>query len=204
MTNTTSIAARIKLARKMAGFDTQARLLARIPAWKPSRLGNYEAGISSPGADDVRQIATATGTSPCWLMFGDGPIRPSERDIQAIRHQNLTHVVEEHQTRRGAVARLAKRVGLSKPELMAYFDNPFQPISDPLARAFEQALQRRGGWMDEQQVENDPLCQSFPEDLRELMMLYSGLGPQGREVALRTLRTLAQGLAILERKGACE
>ncbi|HBG95251.1 MAG TPA: DNA-binding protein, partial [Chromatiaceae bacterium] len=60
---TTTIAGRIKLARKMAGLDTQARLLALIPGWKPSRLGNYEAGISTPGPEDILLIAEATEVS---------------------------------------------------------------------------------------------------------------------------------------------
>ncbi|MCB1877779.1 MAG: helix-turn-helix transcriptional regulator [Chromatiales bacterium] len=196
-----TIAARIKLARKMAGLETQAQLLARIPEWKPSRLGNYEAGISAPAADDLRLIAQATGTSPCWLMFGDGPIRPSERDRQAIRHQNLSHLIEERLSKRGALARLAKSLGLSKADLEAFLDNPFLPIDDALARALERVLDRAEGWMDEQQVENDPLCQSFPEDIRELMMLYSALGPRERQVALETLRALSRTLSRMGEMG---
>ena len=40
------IGQRIKQARRMAGFDTAAQLLAHITERGPGRLGNYEAGIS--------------------------------------------------------------------------------------------------------------------------------------------------------------
>ena len=63
---TVQIGQRIKQARKMAGFDTAAQLLAKIPDWGTGRLGNYEAGISLPSPDDVQTIARMTGSSPCW------------------------------------------------------------------------------------------------------------------------------------------
>lgn len=192
--NANGIAARIKLARKMAGLTTQAQLLAKIPEWKASRLGNYEAGISTPNPEDLRRIAEVTGTSPCWLTFGDGPIRPNERDVQAIRHQNLCHIVQERQEKRGALARLAKAMEWDKSGLLEHIDNPFLPIEDQNARQFESYLHVSIGWMDEQHVEYDPLCQSFPEDLRELMMLYSGLTQSDRRLILATIRTLSKEL----------
>lgn len=79
------IGQRIYQARRMAGFNTAAQLLAHIPDWGPSRLGTYEAGISLPSPDDVKVIAEQSGASPCWIMFGSGPIRASGRDTQAIR-----------------------------------------------------------------------------------------------------------------------
>ncbi len=187
-----TIGARIKQARKMAGLKTQAALLERIPEWKPSRLGNYEAGVSTPGPDDIARIARATGVSPCWLMFGDGPIRPNARDLQAIRHQNLMHVLAERESRRGALARLARAIGLDKPGLLAHAENPFLPIDDALARRFEQAIQVEAGWMDEQHIENDPLCASFPDDMRELMMLYSSQPRALRDKMLAVMRVLAE------------
>ncbi len=187
-----SIGARIKQARKMAGLETQAALLERIPQWKPSRLGNYEAGVSTPGPDDIARIARATEVSPCWLMFGDGPIRPNARDLQAIRHQNLVHEIGQREDRRGAVARLARKVGLDKVGLLAHAENPFLPIDDELARRFEQAIGAAEGWMDEQHVENDPLCASFPDDMRELMMLYSSRPRAQREKILEVMRVLAR------------
>lgn len=190
----TSIAARIKLARKMAGLTTQAQLLEQIDDWKPSRLGNYEAGVSTPGPEDVRKIAAATEVSTCWLMFGDGPIRPNFRDLQAIRHQNLSHLYEQRESKRGGVARLAKAVGVSRADLEGFLENPFLPIEDDMARALEGHTKHRQGWMDEQHIEDDPLCQSFPEDMRELMMLYSGVAEDNRRVVLATLRVLCDEL----------
>jgi len=191
VSETEHIPARIKLARRMAGLETQAALLKRIPQWKPSRLGNYEAGVSTPGPDDILLIARATATSPCWLMFGLGPIRPSARDLQAIRHQNLSRLAEQ---RKDGAAGLAKALRLSAKRLREHLDNPFLPIEDKLARSCERVGKHRAGWMDEQHVEDDPLCMAFPEDMRELMMLYSGLEPGQRRVALATLAALAEAL----------
>jgi len=52
-------------------------------------------------------------------------------------------------------------------------ENPFEPISDAQVRAFESYVKEAHGWMDEQHVEHVPLCLSFPEEIRELMQLYS-------------------------------
>lgn len=197
MSETDNIPARIKLARKMAGLDTQASLVERIPGWKPSRVGNYEAGVSIPGPDDMLLIAKATDSSPCWLMFGLGPIRPNERDQQAIRHQNLTRLAEQAQQKKGGVVALAKSLRLSQKALREHRDNPFLPIDDALARRCERVAKRRRGWMDEQHIEDDPLCMAFPEDMRELMMIYSGLLPEQRSLVLETVRTLSGQLAQL-------
>lgn len=189
-----TISGRIKLARKMAGLPTQASLLERIPGWKPSRLGNYEAGISTPSADDMLLIAEATGVSVCWLMFGQGPIRPSERDLQAVRHQNLAHAmvgIEEDDERLGATV---KRLGLTRKRLREHLDNPFLPISDELARRLEAMLGARAGWLDEQHVERDPLFLAFPQEMRELMMVYSELPPAQRAVLMATARALRDAL----------
>jgi transcriptional regulator with XRE-family HTH domain len=190
-----TIAARIKLARKMAGLATQAALLERIPDWKPSRLGNYEAGISHPGPEDVERIAEAAEVSPCWLMFGHGPIRPNARDLQAIRHQNLSHIAGEQGRKRGGLARLARSLERSRAELSAHVDNPFLPIDDRMARRLEQVLDEREGWADEQHVAHDPVCRSFPDDLRELMGLYSALDVPGRQLALELLGSLVRHLS---------
>lgn len=195
MSETDHIPARIKLARRMAGLDTQAALLKRIPQWKPSRLGNYEAGISTPGPDDILLIARATDTSACWLMFGQGPIRPSARDLQAIRHQNLSRMAEHAGTGRPDLARM---LNLPAERLREHLDNPFLPIDDTLARRCEEATGHRRGWMDEQHVEDDPLCMAFPEDMRELMMLYSELDAPSRRVVLATLRALAGALGAAD------
>lgn len=189
MSESEHIPARIKLARRMAGLDTQATLLQLIPEWKPSRLGNYEAGVSTPGPDDILLIARATDTSACWLMFGLGPIRPSARDLQAIRHQNLSRLAEQID-----IPNLSGTLKLPQKKLREHLDNPFLPIEDDLARQCEQAGKHRSGWMDEQHVEDDPLCMAFPEDMRELMMLYSGLEESNRQVVLATMKSLIGAL----------
>lgn len=194
MSETANIPARIKLARKMAGLDTQASLVERVPGWKPSRVGNYEAGVSVPSPDDMLLIARATDSSPCWLMFGLGPIRHNERDLQAIRHQNFTRLAEQAQQKKGGLVLLAKSLRLSQKALREHLDNPFLHIDDTLSRRCERIEKRRKGWMDEQHIEDDPLCMAFPEDMRELMMLYSGLTPAARGVVLGTVRTLAEQL----------
>lgn len=191
MSETANIPARIKLARRMAGLETQAALVERIPGWKPSRLGNYEAGVSTPGPDDVLRIAEATGVSPCWLTFGLGPIRPSARDLQAIRHQNLSRLAETASRHENGLRGLARQLRLPQRRLREHLDNPFLPLDDTLAGRCERASSHRAGWMDEQHVEDDPLCMAFPEDMRELMMIFSGLAPQQRAAVLDTVRTLA-------------
>jgi transcriptional regulator with XRE-family HTH domain len=198
MSETANIPARIKLARKMAGLETQASLVERIPGWKPSRVGNYEAGVSVPSPDDMLLIAKATGSSPCWLMFGLGPIRPNERDQQAIRHQNLTRLTEQAKQKKSGLATLAKSLRIAQKALSEHLDNPFLPIDDKLARRCERVAKRRKGWMDEQHIEDDPLCMAFPEDMRELMMRYSGLVPAQRGLVLETVRTLVQQLEGLD------
>lgn len=185
------IGQRIKQARRMAGFSTAAQLLEHIPQWSASRLGNYEAGISLPSPDDVKRISDASGASPCWIMFGSGPIRASGRDSQAIRHQNLAAIVEQLQSERGRLSRLLKALGISRKKLDDYLDNPFQPIAERLARRCEKALDKPPGWMDEQHVETDPVCASFPEDMRRLMMTYSELPPEERQRLLRIVEAFA-------------
>ncbi len=186
------IGQRIKQARRMAGFDTAAQLLAQIPGWGASRLGNYEAGISLPSPDDVQLIAKATGASPCWIMFGSGPIRASGRDTQAIRHQNLFTTVEQVQSGHGQLTRLLKALGISRKKLDEYLANPFQPIPDRLVRRCETFLNKPPTWMDEQHVETDPLCASFPEDMRRLMMIYSELPVPERRRLLRLIEVFAE------------
>ncbi len=187
------IPGRIKLARHMAKCDTQASLLHRIPDWKASRLGNYEAGVSTPGPDDVLKIANATETSPCWLMFGLGPIRSSDRDLQAIRHQNFSRLVDQSN---GELAPLAKAMGLSVRRVQEYLDTSCFLIDDVMARRCESYAQHRHGWMDEQHVTDDPVCMAFPKEMRELMSLYSAESPTNRHIILNTLKALVWILAV--------
>ena len=46
--------------------------------------------------------------------------------------------------------------------------------------------------MDEQHVETDPVCQSFPEDMRELMTIFSNLDPDKRRLLLRIAQAVDQ------------
>jgi transcriptional regulator with XRE-family HTH domain len=172
---------RIKQARKMAGFDTAAQLNEHLPDWSASRLGNYEAGISTPAPDDIERIATITGSSPCWITFGIGPIRASSRDVQAMRHQNLSFLVKELTKTPTKLRSLLQTLGISRKKIDELIDNPFTPIQDRYARRCEQYLKKAKGWMDEQHVESDPLCMNFPEDLRELMSIYSELNAADRK-----------------------
>lgn len=179
------IGQRIKQARKMAGFLTAAQLLEKITAWGTGRLGNYEAGISLPSPDDVKVIAEKTNTSPCWIMFGLGPIRATGRDLQAIRHQNFVYLVEQTNLTRGETGKLLKAIGMSKHKADEHIANPFLSIHDRVARKLEAYANYPVGWMDEQHVESDPVCAAFPEDMRRIMEIYSNLALEQREKLLK-------------------
>lgn len=179
------IGQRIKQARKMAGYDTAAQLLDKIPDWGTGRLGNYEAGISLPSPDDVKVISKITSSSPCWIMFGLGPIRSTGRDIQAIRHQNFEYVFETTKAQRGALPKLLKAIGLSRKKAEDYISNPFQTIPDRIAKQCEKYEKKPVGWIDEQHVESDPLCAAFPEDMRHVMEIFSNLHDDKRKMFLR-------------------
>lgn len=186
------IGQRIKQARKMAGFDSAAQLLPQIPNWGPSRLGNYEAGISIPSPDDIQLIAQVTNTSPCWIMFGLGPIRATGRDVQAIRHQNLVFIVDQCHNQRGKITQLLKTIGISRKKLEEHLNNPFLNLSDRLARKCEKFSQKPNGWLDEQHVESDPVCATFPDEMRQIMEIYSNLNTSGRTMLLRMAKLLMQ------------
>lgn len=182
------IGQRIKQARKMAGFDTAAQLLENIDDWGTGRLGNYEAGISIPSPDDIKTIASVTDSSPCWIMFGHGPIRSAGRDIQAIRHQNFVYIFESCKTKKGAITNFLKAIGLSRKKVDEYLNNPFQSIPDRIARKCEKFYKKPVGWIDSQHIETDPICASFPEDMQRLMMIFSELP----EIDQRRLLKLAE------------
>jgi hypothetical protein len=76
---------------------------------------------------------------------------------------------------------LLQTLGISRKKIDELIDNPFTPIQDRYARRCEQYLKKAKGWMDEQHVESDPLCMNFPEDLRELMSIYSELNVADRK-----------------------
>jgi len=186
------IGQRIKQARKMAGFDSAAQLLAQIPDWGTGRLGNYEAGISIPSPDDIKIISDATDSSPCWIMFGLGPIRASGRDLQASRHQNLEYLFEICRNQRGTMSAFLKAVGLSRKKIDDFLSNPFLAIPDKIARKCEKYAKKPVGWLDEQHVESDPICAAFPEDMRAVMEIYSGLSKEKRDIFLRIANTFKE------------
>ena len=186
------IGKRIAQARKMAGFKTAKDFRKKLPKWPENRLSWYEAGYSMPHPGDVELIAKLTGTSPCWIMFGLGPISSGERDLQAVRHQNLVFLYREaEEASAKAMAEFLLGLQLEPDQLAAYIDNPFKHIGERLARRIEKAGGRSRKWLDEQHVESDGLCGSFPDDLRELMTIYSEMDEQGRALLLALARTSA-------------
>lgn len=187
------IGKRIAQARKMAGFSSAREFRDRLRDWPANRLSWYEAGYSLPHPGDIERIAGLTGTSACWILFGLGPIRSGERDLQAVRYQNLVFLYREAE--RGSTDTMSRFVaGLKMPadKLAGYLDNPFQHIGERLARRIEEAGGRPCRWLDEQHVESDGLCASFPDDLRELMTLYSEMDAGGRALLLALARAVAE------------
>ena len=175
------IGQRIKQARKMAGFNTAVQLLEKIPRWGKGRLGNYEAGISLPSPDDVRLVAQYTGASPCWIMFGIGPIRATGRDTQAIRHQNFTYLFLNTKSQSGGINQFLKATGLSCNKAKQHLNNPFLEIPQRVAGNIEKFANKHPGWIDQQHVESDPVCAAFPDDMRQIMTIVSNLpGPKKR------------------------
>lgn len=164
---------RIKQARLMAEFKTIKDFNIKVPQWAESRMGNYEIGHSLPKPLDIHLIAKITGTNPCWITFGMGSIRATSRDLQAIRHQNLVYFLD--QLPASDHGELRKSAKLKKAELNLLKSNPFLKLTDTVCRRFEKYFEKRKGWMDEQHIDADGLCQFFPEDLRELMTIFSEL-----------------------------
>lgn len=179
------IGQRIKQARKMAGLGTAGQLLARIPNWGTGRLGNYEAGISMPSPDDVKIIANITEASPCWIMFGIGPIRSTGRDIQAIRHQNFLYLFLNAKAQPDGINRLLKATGLSRNKAEQHINNPFLEIPQRIAAKIEKFAGKQPGWMDQQHVESDPVCAAFPDDMRHIMTIVSNLSDHKRRMFLQ-------------------
>jgi len=189
-----AVGSRLQQARQMAEFGNIDQLLEKLPKqWhnKRSRFTNYEAGISLAPPEIIELIADATLCSACWIMFGTGPIRDNGRDIQAVRHQNFTFKIEEMRKHKKLGA-LYKEAGLSKHKIDDYLNDPFRQIEDRLARKLEKHLKLIPGWMDEQHIENDPICNSFPDDLRELMTLYSNASEEKRQMLINIARTVTE------------
>jgi transcriptional regulator with XRE-family HTH domain len=187
------IGKRIAQARKMAGFSTAKVFRKKLPKWPENRLSWYEAGYSMPHPSHVEIIAKITGTSACWIMFGLGPIRSGERDLQAVRHQNLVFLFRQaEETSTKALGDFLLGLKLEAKQLADYIDNPFKHIGERLARRIEKASGKTRQWLDEQHIESDGLCGSFPDDLRELMTLYSEMDSRGRSTLIAMARTLSE------------
>ena len=169
---------RIRQARNMAGYDRISDLSEQFPEWSESRLGNYENGTSIPNPLDIMKIANQTDTSPCWIMFGLGSIRSAARDIQAVRYQNLTNIHDKLTKSEQVALRIALK--LKPTEINNHLKNPFLKLTSTLCRKIEQHLKKEKGWMDEQHIDNDGLCDFFPDDLREVMTIYSDLDQSGK------------------------
>ena len=88
--------------------------------------------------------------------------------------------------------KLLKELGISRKKLDELLENPFGPIIDRYARRCEKFQAKPKGWMDEQHVESDPLCMNFPEDIRELMSIYSELETKDRERLLNIARVISK------------
>ncbi|MET0060801.1 MAG: DNA-binding protein [Candidatus Thiodiazotropha endolucinida] len=185
------IGKRIAQARKMAGFKTAKAFRQQLPKWPENRLSWYEAGYSMPHPGHLEIIARITGTSACWIMFGLGPIRSGERDLQAVRHQNLVYLFREAEAGKAeAVSGFLLDIKLEAKQLASHIDNPFKHIGERLARRIERACDKPGKWLDEQHIESDGLCVSFPDDLRELMTLYSEMDAKGRKLLIELAQSI--------------
>lgn len=179
---------RIRQARKMAGFDTISSLSEQFPDWSDRRLGNYENGTSLPNPLDVMRISKETQTSPCWITFGLGSIRSTDRDVQAIRYQNFSHLYE--QMNKTEQMELRKVIKLKPKDINNHLDNPYLKITDALCRKIERHLEKPKSWMEQQHVEMDGLSDFFPEDVKELLSIYSNLNTDGRSMLLDISRTV--------------
>ncbi|MEW8507136.1 MAG: DNA-binding protein [Candidatus Thiodiazotropha sp.] len=187
------IGKRIAQARRMAGFKTAKAFRGKLPKWPENRLSWYEAGYSMPHPGHVEVIAKITGTSACWIMFGLGPIRSGERDLQAVRHQNLVYLFREaEEGGTESISGFLLGVKIGPKQLTDYIDNPFKHIGERLARRIEKASGRPRQWLDEQHVESDGLCGSFPDDLRELMTIYSEMDGKGRRMLIEMAQTISK------------
>lgn len=182
------VGGRIRQARIMAGFDTIVSLSEHFPDWSGTRLGNYETGTSMPNPLDIKRIAKVTDTSPCWITFGIGSIRSESRDIQAVRHQNLVQLVDKLSA--NEKVELRKKLKLKPKEMANHLKNPFLKITATLCHKIERHLKKSKGWMQEQHLDNDGLSDFFPDDIREVLTIYSDLDSKGRAMFLEMSRLI--------------
>ena len=69
-------------------------------------------------------------------------------------------------------------------------DHLYLKITETLCRKIERHLGKTKGWMEQQHVEMDGLCDFFPEDVKELLSIYSNLDSDGRTMLLEISRSV--------------
>lgn len=80
------IAMRLKKARERRGISQKT--LAELCGWAQSRIGNYESGARSIGADDALTLSKELFLSPAELMFGEPdelPLTISEKEKELLQ-----------------------------------------------------------------------------------------------------------------------
>ena len=169
------IGKRIRQARLMAK-ESNSRILSERLGWSGGRLNNFETGASTPGVEETLQFCEAVGADPCWITYGVGSPRAST--LQSTRYRNLMAVLDEAETE-GDLPDLLDAIKVTMDRLDKLRANPFKPISDTLIRRCEKHLQKRKGWFDESHIEHG-LCQPLPEDMRQLLTVYSKLSTDDR------------------------
>jgi len=87
---------------------------------------------------------------------------------------------------------LLKATGLSCKRTDEYINNPFLTITDRIAKKCGKYADKPNGWMDEQHVESDPVCAAFPEDMRQVMQIYSGLADEKRKLFMQIAEVFSQ------------
>ena len=141
-----SLAKRIKAVRQSAGYKTIADLNVLFPDWSPSRLGNYEAGVSIPNPLDVQRIAEATRSNPSWIYFETGSMFSLTDDIQNIRSKNF--VAAYNTLPRGSDSAIAKALKIKPKELIKLLSGENKAITASICRKVEKFVQLENKWMD--------------------------------------------------------
>ncbi|MES9903134.1 MAG: helix-turn-helix transcriptional regulator [Sedimenticola sp.] len=170
------IGKRIRQARLMAK-ESNSRTLSERLGWSGGRINNFETGASTPGVEETLQFSKAVGADPCWITYGVGS--PTASSLQSTRYRNLMLVINEAESA-GELLELLKAMQLSVEQLEKYRANPFKTISDRLVRRCEKHLQKQEGWLDESHIEHG-FCEALPEDMRELLTVYSKLPKDDRQ-----------------------
>lgn len=169
------IGKRIRQARLMAK-ESNSRALSERLGWSGGRINNFETGASTPGIEETLQLCEVLSVDPCWLTYGVGS--PRVASLQNTRYRNLMAVVDDTE-QKGELPELLEGIRLTIEQLVKYRANPFKPITDQLARRCERHLQQPKGWLDESHIRD--YCVPLPEDMRNLLALYSKLSESDRK-----------------------